>query len=126
MIAFFFPGGSHAIFSANSTGVYAGYPASAGGGGGGGDAPGGGDNSTKSMSIPAETASGTFSSDMGMPSGMPGGGDGGAGGMQSTALTANETFGRGGMATNDNGVVELVSPFFSSFHSKSHADILGC
>jgi hypothetical protein len=90
---------------ANSTGVYAGYPASTASGGGGA-APSGADNS--SMSIPQETASGTFSSDMGMPSGG-GGAPGGDGGMQSSALVANETFLRGGTTVNENGVVEIVS-----------------
>lgn len=82
---------------ANATGSYAGYASSIAGGG---SQPGG--NSSMSMSLP----SGSMTSSMEIPSGAPGGGDGG---MPTTPLAANETFARGGMPTDDNGIVELVS-----------------
>jgi hypothetical protein len=83
--------------TANSTGVYGGYPATLGGGGGGG-AP------TSSMALPSGNMSAGAA-----PTGGPGGGNGGGGGGASTPLQRNETFLRGGWYTNDEGIVEITT-----------------
>ena len=86
------------LFTANATGVYGGYSATLGGPGG----LGGGGSSSESMTIPAQPSG---------SSGPPGGGGagGGAGGMSSSSLVRNETFLRGGHATESGGVVELTT-----------------
>jgi protocatechuate 3,4-dioxygenase beta subunit len=77
------------LWMANATGAYAGYPTTLGGGGPGG--PGGPPPSGSHSAGPR-------------PTGGPGGG--GPGGP-SQPLVRNETFLRGGLATNVFGVVEL-------------------
>ncbi|KAI0793235.1 Intradiol ring-cleavage dioxygenase [Abortiporus biennis] len=93
------------IWSANATGVYSSYSATLGG------SPGAAPNGTMSLSdIPSGTASVSFTDSV-LPSGsaVPSGAPGGAGGMASSALVRNETFSRGGWATNDEGIVELTT-----------------
>ncbi|CAE6381159.1 unnamed protein product [Rhizoctonia solani] len=85
------------IWHCNSTGHYSGFTASntAGGGGGNGTAPGGNmtaPTGTESMSLPTGTES---------MSAMPTGGAGGGGGG-STNMTDQESFLRGGYATNSD------------------------
>lgn len=84
------------IWAANSTGVYAAYPAQLGGGGGG--------------PPPTESAS----SGTTIPSGPPGGG--GMGG--SMGLERNETFLRGGFPTDDNGIVELTTLYTGFYQGR--------
>jgi hypothetical protein len=54
-----------------------------------------------------------------MPSGMPG--DSGTGGG-SSALVDNYTYGRGGLAADENGIVELVS--FASYSIHLFLDLI--
>ncbi|CAE6403041.1 unnamed protein product [Rhizoctonia solani] len=93
------------IWHCNSTGHYSGFTASnTGGGGGNGTAPGG--------NITAPTGSGSMSlpTGTGSMSAMPTGGAGGGGGG-STSMTDQESFLRGGYATNSEGMVEFFTTY---------------
>ncbi|CAE6417760.1 unnamed protein product [Rhizoctonia solani] len=94
------------IWHCNSTGHYSGFTASntGGGGGGNGTAPGGNATAptgTESMSLPTGTES---------MSAAPTGGAGGGGGG-STSMTDQESFLRGGYATNSEGMVEFFTTY---------------
>jgi protocatechuate 3,4-dioxygenase beta subunit len=87
------------IWAANATGVYGGYSA-----GGGGPPPSSNDTSSQITSfIEASTliSSAAPNTTMRPPPGGPGGG--------SSPLVRNETFLRGGLPTNEEGIVELVT-----------------
>ncbi|KAG8709035.1 hypothetical protein FRC11_005956, partial [Ceratobasidium sp. 423] len=88
----------------DSTGHYSGFTAAntGGGGGGNGAAPGGNmtmPTGTESMSLP--TGSGS----------MPAAPTGGAGGGGSTGMADQESFLRGGYATNSEGMVEFFTTY---------------
>ncbi|KAG8695786.1 hypothetical protein FRC11_001215, partial [Ceratobasidium sp. 423] len=88
------------IWHCNSTGHYSGFTAAntGSGGGGNGTAPGGNmtmPTGTESMSLPTGTGS--------VPASPTGGAGGGGGG--STSMTYQESFLRGGYATNSEGMV---------------------
>ncbi|KAG8710094.1 hypothetical protein FRC11_004883, partial [Ceratobasidium sp. 423] len=94
------------IWHCNSTGHYSGFTAAntGGGGAGNGTAPGGNmtvPTGTESMSLPTGTES---------MSAMPTGGAGGGGGG-STSMTDQESFLRGGYATNSEGMVEFFTTY---------------
>ncbi|CAE6481167.1 unnamed protein product [Rhizoctonia solani] len=93
------------IWHCNSTGHYSGFASNNGGGGGGnGTAPGGNmtaPTGTESMSLPTGT-----DSMYAMPTGGAGGGGGG-----STSMTDQESFLRGGYATNSEGMVEFLTTY---------------
>ncbi|CEL62341.1 hypothetical protein RSOLAG1IB_10394 [Rhizoctonia solani AG-1 IB] len=92
------------IWHCNSTGHYSGFTAAntGGGGGGNGTAPSG------NMTMPSGNATaptGTGS----MPAAPTGGAGGGGGG--STSMTDQESFLRGGYATNSEGMVEFLTTY---------------
>ncbi|KAL0566841.1 hypothetical protein V5O48_015154 [Marasmius crinis-equi] len=88
------------IWAANATGVYGGYAATLGGGG----------------PPPSTSEGGT------QPTGGPGGPGGGGPGGASQPLQRNETFGRGGFATGEGGVVELTT-IYPGFYAGRTAHI---
>lgn len=100
--------------TANATGVYGSYAATLGGGGPSGGAP---DNSS-TPAFPSESFTDSVPPTA-APSGTgaPGGGDPGS--MASSPLERNETFCRGGYATNTNGMVEFTTIYPGFYESRT-------
>ncbi|KAG8686958.1 hypothetical protein FRC11_008059 [Ceratobasidium sp. 423] len=94
------------IWHCNLTGHYSGFSAAntGGGGGGNGTAPGG------NMTVPTGTESKSLPIGTESMSAMPTGGAGGGGGG-STSMTDQESFLRGGCATNSEGMVEFFTTY---------------
>ncbi|KAB5590140.1 hypothetical protein CTheo_6405 [Ceratobasidium theobromae] len=94
------------IWHCNSTGHYSGFTSANGGGVGGGNGTAPSGNMTMpsgNMTAPTGTDSGTAS--MAIPTGGAGGGGG------STSMTDQESFLRGGYATNSEGMVEFFTTY---------------